>query len=130
MEDPHSDYQFMRRVNEWNSRAHGRHMTAVRKWADKLAQEGRKPLPNANWWHGEPYGKRPATTVAWATKVAKKNPPEAFIALLGECDAPHESAYLDGTPPGPCRVKRATDTIDAKIQLVKLGVPSEDVEFL
>lgn len=62
------------RIAEWNERAHKRSMAATLRWADKLANEGRTRLPNANWWHGEPYGTKPQSTAAWATKLAKKHP--------------------------------------------------------
>ena len=61
------------RIAAWNEQAQKKSMAATIRWADKLAQEGRTRLPNANWWHGEPYGTRPATTQAWATRTAQEN---------------------------------------------------------
>ena len=93
---------FMQRMCEWNKRAERNHLAATLRWADKLAQQGRKPLPKANWWHGDPYGKRPASWQAWSGRIAKKNKPLAFVAVV--------------------------DHIDTMAALVKLGVDPGDIE--
>lgn len=93
------DYSFAKRVAAWNSRAAKTHLTATLRWADKLAQEGRKPLAKANWWHGEPYGKRPASVSAWSGRLAKKNPPTGFRATVSDVGAMAALVKL-GVDPG------------------------------
>jgi len=94
---------FMQRVNEFNKSAARKHLTATLRWADKLAQDGRKPLPKANWWHGEPYGTKPASWQAWSAKCAKKNKPLAFMATVSHIDSVAALVKL-GVDPGDIEV--------------------------
>ena len=87
---------FAERLAAFNAAQHRRSMAATLRWADKLANEGRKRLPNANWWHGEPYGTRPASVSSWATQTAKKNPARCFHYTPGTVDKSAELAKLGG----------------------------------
>jgi len=85
---------FMERVARFNKRQAQLSMAATIRWADKLAQGGKKVLPRANWWHGDPFGSAPATPRSWATRVAAKNPPHTFRYTPGTRDMSSELAKL------------------------------------
>lgn len=96
---------FASRVAEWNGKAAKRHLTATLRWADKVAQAGRKPLPRAHWWRGDPYGKRPASVTAWSARVAKRNPSQSFRARVNSIDAMAALVKL-GVDPGQIEMVR------------------------
>jgi len=99
-----NDKAFAKRLADWNEKAAKRHLTATLRWADKIAQVGRKPLSKAHWWAGDPYGKRPASVSAWSARVAKRTPPQSFRAQV--------------------------NSIDAMAALVKLGVDPGNIEMV
>ena len=116
----------MHRVAAFNKKAHNASMSASLRWADKLAQAGRKPLPRTRWWHGEPYGKPPVSTATWAKNVAKAHPPYAFIYDAEGIDAPRNTYGYAGQD-GGIRIKRATDVDDARVKFMRLGVSAVDL---
>ena len=114
------------RLAAFNKKAHNASMSASLRWADKLAQAGRKPLPRARWWNGEPFGKPPESTGAWANRLAKNCPPYAFIYDPTDTWEGNTS-YVHAVQDGGVRIKRATDPDDARIRFAKLGVPVADL---
>jgi hypothetical protein len=120
------DKAAMARLARFNAKAERRSINATLKWADRLAQDGREPLPAATWWRGEPYGKPPVSTVVWANRIARANPPEAFL-YDPAATVQDERAASSTEQDGGVRITRAASPSKARQQLARFGVPNSDM---
>jgi hypothetical protein len=118
------DKAAMARIARFNVEAERRSLNATLKWADRLAQDGRDPLPKATWWRGQPYEKPPESTVVWANRIARANPPAAF---LYDPAATKGDAGLSPKQDGGIRITRAASPSKARQQLARFGVPASDM---